>query len=216
MFIAMDEPEHGAQRKTVAPAFTPGNITELAVPLRAHTAEVIDSLPIGARFDWVEKVSVELATRMLATVLGFPQEDRHLLTFWSDWAGNMEAARIPDLFQVRREVLTEMATYFQMLWQQRLANPGSKDLLGMMMQSESMSQMGPMEFIGNLALLIVGGADTAVLALNKEAAAGLRGPSRVSVVPGATHLFEEPGALEEAALLARDWFRQHLEPGRVD
>jgi len=121
---------------------------------------VIDSLPRGQRFDWVEKVSVELATRMLATVLGFPQEDRRLLTFWSDWAGNMEAARIPDLFQVRREVLTEMATYFHMLWQQRLANPGGSDLLGMMMQSESMSQMGEMEFIGNLALLIVGGNDT--------------------------------------------------------
>lgn len=59
-------------------------------------------------------------------------------------------------------------------------------------------------------LLIVGGADTVVLKLNEEAAAGLAGPSRVSVVPDATHLFEEPGALAEAALLARDWFRHHL------
>ncbi|MFI5627315.1 phosphoribosyltransferase family protein [Nocardioides sp. NPDC051685] len=59
-------------------------------------------------------------------------------------------------------------------------------------------------------LLIVGGADTTVLKLNEEAAAGLAGPSRVSVVPDATHLFEEPGALAEAALLARDWFRHHL------
>lgn len=160
MFIAMDEPEHSAQRKTVAPAFTPAHITKLAVELRAHAAEVIDRLPMGSRFDWVENVSMELATRMLATVLGFPAEDRHLLTFWSDWAGNMEAARIADLFQVRREILTEMATYFHMLWQQRLANPGGGDLLGMMMQSESMSQMGEMEFIGNLALLIVGGNDT--------------------------------------------------------
>ncbi|MFE6507465.1 phosphoribosyltransferase family protein [Nocardioides sp. NPDC057767] len=59
-------------------------------------------------------------------------------------------------------------------------------------------------------LLIVGGADTEVLRLNQEAAIELGGPSRVSVVPGATHLFEEPGALEEAARLARDWFRHHL------
>lgn len=59
-------------------------------------------------------------------------------------------------------------------------------------------------------LLIVGGADTDVLRLNKEAAAELGGPSQVSVIPGATHLFEEPGALEEAARLARDWFRHHL------
>ncbi|HKT77566.1 MAG TPA: cytochrome P450 [Sphingobium sp.] len=160
MFIAMDEPEHGAQRKTVAPAFTPAHITELAVKLRAHTGAVLDSLPVGSRFDWVEKVSIELATSMLATILGFPWEDRHLLTFWSDWAGNMEAARIPELFQVRREVLTEMATYFHLLWEERRARPDGTDLLGMMIRSDTMSEMGPMEFIGNLALLIVGGNDT--------------------------------------------------------
>ena len=160
MFIAMDEPEHSAQRKTVAPAFTPAHLAELAVQLRAHAVEVLDGLPIGARFNWVEKVSTELATRMLATVLDFPAEDRHLLTFWSDWAGNMEAASIPDLFQVRREVLTEMATYFHLLWEERRARSGGKDILSMMINSESMSQMGPMEFIGNLALLIVAGNDT--------------------------------------------------------
>ncbi|HEU5038365.1 MAG TPA: dienelactone hydrolase family protein [Nocardioides sp.] len=66
-------------------------------------------------------------------------------------------------------------------------------------------------------LLVVGGADTAVLALNREAATRLGGPSRVSVVPGATHLFEEPGTLAAAALLARDWFCDHLMgPGRGD
>ena len=160
MFIAMDEPEHSAQRKTVAPAFTPAHIAELAVKLRAHTATVLDSLPVGSRFDWVEKVSIELATSMLATILGFPWEDRHLLTFWSDWAGHMEAARIAELFQVRREMLTEMATYFHLLWEQRRASPEGTDLLGMMIRSDSMSEMGPMEFIGNLALLIVGGNDT--------------------------------------------------------
>lgn len=59
-------------------------------------------------------------------------------------------------------------------------------------------------------LLIVGGADDVVLDLNKQALAGLRCPSRLSVVEGATHLFEEPGTLAEAALLARDWFLRHL------
>lgn len=160
MFIAMDEPEHSAQRKTVAPAFTPAHIAELGVRLRAHTATVLDRLPLDTPIDWVKSVSIELATSMLATVLGFPWEDRHLLTFWSDWAGNMEAARIPELFQVRREVLTEMATYFHLLWEDRRANPEGSDLLGMMIRSDSMSEMGPMEFIGNLALLIVGGNDT--------------------------------------------------------
>ncbi|NNC07743.1 alpha/beta hydrolase, partial [Corallococcus exiguus] len=59
-------------------------------------------------------------------------------------------------------------------------------------------------------LLIVGGDDTQVIALNQEALAALRTHKRLEIVPGATHLFEEPGTLEQAARLARDWFLQHL------
>ncbi|MFC9424690.1 phosphoribosyltransferase family protein [Streptomyces sp. NPDC056987] len=61
-------------------------------------------------------------------------------------------------------------------------------------------------------LLIVGGHDELVLDLNRAAQARLRCPSRLSVVPGATHLFEEPGALEKVTELARDWFTDHLAP----
>ena len=59
-------------------------------------------------------------------------------------------------------------------------------------------------------LLIVGGQDTAVLGLNQMALDQLRCPKRLVVVPGATHLFEEPGALERVSRLARDWFAHHL------
>lgn len=61
-------------------------------------------------------------------------------------------------------------------------------------------------------LLIVGGADRDVLALNQEARARMRAPSSLAIVPGATHLFEEPGALEEVARLAGDFFLEHLAP----
>jgi pimeloyl-ACP methyl ester carboxylesterase len=64
-------------------------------------------------------------------------------------------------------------------------------------------------------LLIVGGEDLAVLDLNREALAALGPAARLEVVPGATHLFEEPGALEEVARLARDWFSRHLRRGRT-
>jgi pimeloyl-ACP methyl ester carboxylesterase len=63
-------------------------------------------------------------------------------------------------------------------------------------------------------LLIVGGEDREVLALNREAARRLGGQSRVEVVPGAGHLFEEPGALERVADLAAGWFSDHLTGGR--
>jgi putative phosphoribosyl transferase len=59
-------------------------------------------------------------------------------------------------------------------------------------------------------LLIVGGADLAVLRLNREAQARMRCPTRLAVVEGATHLFEEPGTLDRAAALARDWFVDRL------
>jgi putative phosphoribosyl transferase len=59
-------------------------------------------------------------------------------------------------------------------------------------------------------LLIVGGNDPDVLRLNQQALALLAGKARLEIVPGATHLFEEPGALERVAVLARDWFLQHL------
>ncbi|MGX1849784.1 phosphoribosyltransferase family protein [Streptomyces sp. NPDC055299] len=62
-------------------------------------------------------------------------------------------------------------------------------------------------------LLIVGGDDTMVIELNREAQAALRCESRLEIVPGATHLFEEPGALQEVAGLARDWFLSHLVKG---
>lgn len=61
-------------------------------------------------------------------------------------------------------------------------------------------------------LLIVGGYDRAVLQLNREARTMLRCPSELEVVPGATHLFEEPGALERVAALAAGWFARHLVP----
>jgi putative phosphoribosyl transferase len=65
-------------------------------------------------------------------------------------------------------------------------------------------------------LLIVGGDDHQVLALNRSAAARLRCENRVAIVPGATHVFEEPGTLQVAAELARDWFTQHLAAARAD
>jgi len=61
-------------------------------------------------------------------------------------------------------------------------------------------------------LLIVGGHDDEVLVLNRLALEHLGGEKQLAVVPGATHLFEEPGTLEDAARLAAEWFARHLHP----
>ena len=160
MFIAMDRPKHTGQRRTVAPKFTPSAITDMEVELRRRTGELLDSLPRGEVFDWVDTVSIELTTGMLAILFGFPWEDRRLLTFWSDWAGDTELALVRALDQQRQDVLMEMGAYFQMLWAERAQNEGGDDLISMMIHSPAMNQMDPQEFMGNLVLLIVGGNDT--------------------------------------------------------
>lgn len=161
MFIAMDRPQHTGQRRTVAPKFTPSAMVEMEGEIRQRTGELLDTLPRGKVFDWVDKVSIELTTGMLAILFGFPWEDRRLLTFWSDWSGDTELATVRELDGVRWEILQEMAAYFQSLWIERTMDkePGN-DLISMMIHSEAMNQMRPEEFMGNLVLLIVGGNDT--------------------------------------------------------
>jgi cytochrome P450 len=161
MFIAMDRPQHTGQRRTVAPKFTPSGMTEMEDEIRQRTGELLDTLPRGKVFDWVDTVSIELTTGMLAILFGFPWEDRRLLTYWSDWSGDTELATVRDLDQMRQGILREMGAYFQSLWIERTMDkePGD-DLISMMIHSPAMNQMSPEEFMGNLVLLIVGGNDT--------------------------------------------------------
>ena len=161
MFIAMDRPQHTGQRRTVAPKFTPSAIADMEAEIRQRTGELLDKLPRGEVFDWVDTVSIELTTGMLAILFGFPWEDRRLLTFWSDWSGDTELATVRELDEMRWGILQEMAAYFQSLWIERTMEkePGN-DLISMMIHSPAMNQMRPEEFMGNLVLLIVGGNDT--------------------------------------------------------
>jgi len=160
MFIAMDRPEHTGQRRTVAPAFTPAEIVRMEKEIRQRTTQLLDTLPIGVEFDWVDKVSIELTTGMLAILFGFPWDDRRLLTFWSDWAGDVELTQVRELSDERHEILTEMARYFGLLWMGRMGQAPTPDLISMMIHSPAMNHMSPQEFMGNLVLLIVGGNDT--------------------------------------------------------
>lgn len=160
MFIAMDRPEHTGQRRTVSEGFTPSEVAKMEAEIRARTQGVLDSLPWDKQFDWVDKVSIELTTGMLAILFGFPWQDRRLLTFWSDWAGDVELSFARELAETRWQIFTEMATYFKGLWLDRMGKPPSRDLISMMIHSDAMNHMSPQEFMGNLILLIVGGNDT--------------------------------------------------------
>ena len=159
MFIAMDPPQHTGQRRTVAPSFGPSEVADMKDEVQQRTAEVLDSLPIGEPFDWVEKVSIELTTGMLAKLFDFPWEERHKLTEWSNYGGDVELIKDDGNVELRLAKMQEMGAAFAALWQQRVANPG-KDLISVMLQSDAMKDMSPEETIGNLILLIVGGNDT--------------------------------------------------------
>ena len=160
MFIAMDDPEHNAQRKTIAPAVTPTEIAKLAGPLRERTGKLLDSLPEGTPFDWVHSVSIPLTTAMLATLFDFPWEDRDKLPVWSDWAAKIDIGPDPVLNAEREKHVFEMATYFKKLFDERKALPPQPNLLSIMAHSEAMSNLDEQRFMGNIALLVVGGNDT--------------------------------------------------------
>ena len=160
-FIAMDQPRHSAQRKTVAPMFTPTHLDQLAINIRKRSAECLDNLPAGEVFDWVDRVSVELTTQMLAVLFDFPWEDRRKLTRWSDIATTLPGPDGLVATEEDRQVeLLECATYFARLWKERVNQPPKSDLLSMMAHNDATRDMDPKNFLGNLILLIVGGNDT--------------------------------------------------------
>jgi cytochrome P450 len=160
MFIAMDPPKHASQRRTVAPAFGPTPVADMKAEATARTAAVLDSLPIGESFDWVDRVSMELTTQMLAKLFDFPWDQRRDLTRWSDALGDIESFRTEEERKTRLGLAMEMGAAFGHLWQSKVGKEPSNDLISIMLHSDAMKDMDQFEFMGNLILLIVGGNDT--------------------------------------------------------
>lgn len=159
-FISMDPPKHDVQRKTVQGVVAPMNLAKLESTIRERAQRILDSLPVGEEFNWVDRVSIELTTQMLATIFDFPFEERRKLTYWSDMATSGELAGGPTPEPVRRKALMECLEYFTKLRNERINQPPRPDLLSMLAHGKDTQDMPPMEFLGNLILLIVGGNDT--------------------------------------------------------
>ncbi|MEJ6514727.1 MAG: cytochrome P450 [Pseudomonadales bacterium] len=175
-FIAMDQPKHDVQRKVVTPATSPVNLSKLESIIRDKAELILDDLPVGETFDWVDKVSIEMTTYMLAILFDFPMEDRRKLTYWSDITTSVESVgNFAISAEEREKELMECLAYFQKLWHDRQGNTEGFDFITMLANHPDTKDMidDPMTFLGNLMLLIVGGNDTTrnsmsggVLALN--------------------------------------------------
>ena len=177
MFIAMDPPKHDEQRKAVQPVVAPANLQRMEGLIRERVCKILDGLPVNEEFDWVEKVSIELTTQMLATLFDFPFEDRYKLTYWSDVATAIPGGGVVDSQEQRWEAIQECLACFTRLWNERVNSEPGNDLVSMLAHGEATRNMPPMEYLGNVILLIVGGNDTTrnsisggVLALNENPA----------------------------------------------
>ena len=160
-FIAQDPPIHTAQRKVIAPAFSPGQMIKLEAQVRERAKMLFDALPLGETFDWVEQLAIPQTLGMLCSLFDMPFDEWRDLKRWSDYASGVSADNLNDEYRAEgQKQMGEMLVRFDRELEARRALPPSDDLLSRMVHSEAMGQLPPLERLANIALLIVAGNDT--------------------------------------------------------
>lgn len=174
-FITMDEPEHGMVRKAVSPTMGPDNLKTMASQVRERAGHILDSLPIGEEFDWVDLVSKELTAMTLATLFDFPFEQRRKLSDWSDMLTIPPGHGAVETWEQKGAAAFECFDAFGKLWNERFNAEPRFDLISMLAHNPATRNMSKEEFEGNVVLLLVGGNDTtrntitsSVLTLNQN------------------------------------------------
>ena len=122
---------------------TPRHRDELGVRIRQGSARGLDALPRNETFKFVERVSIELTTQMLATLFDFPWEDRAKLTRWSDVSTALPKSMIVESAEQRRAEMDECAAYFTRTWNERVNAAPRNDLISRMACSGATRHMDP-------------------------------------------------------------------------
>ncbi len=195
-FIAADPPIHTAQRKVISPAFSPSQMKTREEQVREHCASLMDGLPIGETFDWVERVSTPQTMGMLCILFDMPFSDMAAMRRWSDLAGGVSAENDTDEFRAMWVAeMQQMLGRFDELLEARRNEPPADDLISRMVHSEAMGNLTPMERIANIALLIVGGNDTTRNSMSGLVETLNRYPEQLDALHGDTSLI--PNAAQE-------------------
>jgi pimeloyl-ACP methyl ester carboxylesterase len=173
------------RNRFVAAALNQGGLATLLFDLLTADEEALDARTGALRFD------IDLLAERLVAATDWVLERPELQPLAPGYFGSSTGAAAALIAAVRRPEVVQAI----------VSRGGRPDLAG-----------SALELVRAPTLLIVGGDDGPVIELNRQALRQLRCEAELRIVPGATHLFEEPGALEEVAALALDWFTQHLLP----
>jgi len=198
-FISMDPPRHSDQRAAAAGIVARPNLAHFEKIIRERTAELLDTLPVGETFDWVDRVAIELTTQMLATLFDFPFEDRAKLTRWSNVATSEPGLGVVETEEERIREIKQCMFAFAKLRRERAQREDARDLVAMLATHGATKSLNPMNFLGNILVLIVGGNDTTRNSMSGAVVAFNRFPDQLD------RLRAEPALMDNAVAEIIRW-----------
>jgi cytochrome P450 len=209
-FLASEPPAHTHYREALRPLFSREGLMALQPLIRQRAVEILEGLPVGQEFDWVEHVAIELTSHVLALLFDFPLEQRMKLIEWSELATHATDANASrEEVRQRQLALMDCLSTMQALERERAGRPrraAAPGIVELLSTSRVLGRIKPSELLGNIILMLVAGNDTTrnsitggVLALNRH-------PEQYR------RLREQPGLLPAAV---REMFRWQTPIGYI-